>query len=263
MASHDMKCTTKRQQVCAKRCHNGKRCHNCAIWTACFVRSSTPSLHLQAIQLHLMSCLEALLVDEVACNHMPAIRAVFMAPLAALGSTAAQAVVEAAAAEAHVEQLNRLLVNSPQVSDASSLDCCSRRPCTAASHPHCDCTCRLDIMRSASSRDVLATLDNGLLVWLSFVGHVVFRHLMWTCSLPTLTKSHRNCHDAPSLAVRPWRDRAILMRHSIGATATQMSLKHTQHLNPLCLVHNDVKQRIMPAYCTIVWSQIHIKTCQY
>ena len=72
-----------------------------------------------------MSCLEALLVDEAACNHMRAIRAIFMAPLAALGSTAAQAVVEAAAVEAHVQQLSRLLADSPQVSDAFSLDYCS------------------------------------------------------------------------------------------------------------------------------------------
>lgn len=73
--------------------------------------------------MHLMGCLEALVVDEVACTHMPAIRAMFTAPLAALGSTAARAVIEAAAAEAHVEQLNRLLANSPQVSETSSITC--------------------------------------------------------------------------------------------------------------------------------------------
>ena len=70
---------------------------------------------LQAVDPQLVSCLEALLMDEVACSHKPATRAVFLGPLAAMGSTAAQAVNEAAVAEAHVGRLNRLLTGSHQV----------------------------------------------------------------------------------------------------------------------------------------------------
>lgn len=78
---------------------------------------------LQAVDSQLVSCLEDLVVDEVACTHMPAIRAVFMGPLDAMGSTAAQAVNEAAVAEAHVGRLNTLLTGSHQVLSVFQREC--------------------------------------------------------------------------------------------------------------------------------------------
>ncbi|KAK9865716.1 hypothetical protein WJX84_009345 [Apatococcus fuscideae] len=81
-----------------------------------FMSEQCPTeVFLKVVNSELMSCLEVLVVDEVACNYVPAIRAVFVGLLAALNSTAARAVTEAAAAQSHVGRLDRLLATSCQV----------------------------------------------------------------------------------------------------------------------------------------------------
>ncbi|KAK9841144.1 hypothetical protein WJX74_000690 [Apatococcus lobatus] len=80
-----------------------------------FVQQCPTEVFLKVVNSELMSCLEVLVVDEVACNYVPAIRAVFVGLLAALNSTAARAVTEAAAAQSHVGRLDRLLATSCQV----------------------------------------------------------------------------------------------------------------------------------------------------
>ncbi|KAK9841143.1 hypothetical protein WJX74_000690 [Apatococcus lobatus] len=79
-----------------------------------FVQQCPTEVFLKVVNSELMSCLEVLVVDEVACNYVPAIRAVFVGLLAALNSTAARAVTEAAAAQSHVGRLDRLLATSCQ-----------------------------------------------------------------------------------------------------------------------------------------------------
>ncbi len=69
----------------------------------------------------MLTCLEILVVDEVACSTLPALREVCMPLLVQAGSPAASVVLQAATAESHLQRLNVLLTNCLQVSSRRSI----------------------------------------------------------------------------------------------------------------------------------------------
>ena len=70
---------------------------------------------LQVISQQLISCLEALAVDEMVCNQLPAVHEISMPLLLQRGSAAASAVQEAARAQLHLQQLHGFLAQCRQV----------------------------------------------------------------------------------------------------------------------------------------------------